>query len=116
MRWHKPSIKAIHSFWDTRARNEAPHDDRIDRVRDGMLRATPIVAPDEPYANLFRQIHRANSLQALWYLRSDLMAAISAQKGEAAARAEIAVISRTFEGLIPEARSPMGQHQSGHHR
>ena len=37
----------------------------------------------------------------LWYLRGDLMAALAAIQGEAAAREKVAGITRMFQGLLP---------------
>lgn len=108
MRWHKPSLKALHSFWGQRARTERSTDERIEGVRHAMLEATPHAAAGEPHATLFGRIHRAPDLEALWYLRSDLMAAIAAHHGEATAREQLAGISPLFEGLIPQARMPTG--------
>lgn len=108
MRWHKPSLKVIHSFWGQRARTERSTDERIEGVRHAMLEATPHAAPGEPHGTLFSRIHHAPDLEALWYLRSDLMAAIAAQHGEATAREQLAGISPLFEGLIPQARMPTG--------
>jgi len=104
MRWHKPSLKGIHSFWGQRASSEPQSDAQIAGVRHAMLQAVPEIQAGNPYARLFGQINQATSLQTLWYLRTDLMAAIASQRGEAEARNVITEISRLFEGLIPEAR------------
>lgn len=78
---------------------------RTQGVRSAMLEATPVVGPDDAQANVFGRIHRAADLRALWYLRSDLMAAISGERGELIARREVAAITKLFDGLLPEARS-----------
>lgn len=104
MRWHKPSLKSIHSFWGQRARTEVVPEPATDGVRHAMLQVTPHIAAGEPHAALFARIQRAANLQALWYLRGDLMSAIASQYGEAAARQQVATITKLFVGLIPEAR------------
>ncbi len=45
----------------------------------------------------------ANDLHDLWYLRGDVMAAISAISGEAKARRKLDEISDMFRGLLPKA-------------
>ncbi len=47
----------------------------------------------------------ADDVQDLWYLRGDVMAAIAALDGEAAARKQLADINAMFEGLLPRGLS-----------
>ncbi|MBI3229934.1 MAG: hypothetical protein HYZ45_07070 [Burkholderiales bacterium] len=47
----------------------------------------------------------ATDIQDLWYLRGDLMAAIAATDGEAAAKRKMAHISTMFKGLLPRGLS-----------
>jgi hypothetical protein len=116
MRWHKPSLKGIPSFWGQRAKDVGGAQHAFDNVRAAMLQATPHVAPGDPHARLIVRIHHAATLQALWYLRSDLMASIASQQGEIIARRELAAVTRLFDGLIPEARNPHGGDPSGNNR
>ena len=53
------------------------------------------------FANVTRRIRYANDIQALWYLRGDLMAALASTRGEMAARQQVQQITRMFEGLLP---------------
>ena len=105
MRWHKPNLKNIHSFWGQVAKGEPTSDTRMESVRHAMLKAAPVVGPGDPHSNIFRRIRRAPNLEALWYLRSDLMGAISSKRGEAIARQEIAAITKVFDGLLAESRN-----------
>jgi len=41
-------------------------------------------------------------VQALWYLRGDLMSVLAGRHGEAAARAKLTAINEMFEQLLPE--------------
>jgi hypothetical protein len=104
MRWQKPNLRNIHSFWGQVARGEATTDARTERVRHAMLEATPVVGPGEPHSAVFGRIRRAPDIQALWYLRSELMAAISSSQGEQMARREMAAVTKLFKGLVPESR------------
>ena len=113
MRWQKPSLKNIHSFWGQVAKGEVTSDARTEAVRHAMLEATPVGGPEDPHSDVFRRTRHAPNARALWYLRSDLMAAISADRGEAVARQEISVIARLFDGLIPEARAPITSRSKG---
>ena len=43
----------------------------------------------------------ANDVQALWYLRGDVMAALASTQGEASARKKVQQITEMFHGLLP---------------
>jgi hypothetical protein len=53
------------------------------------------------FPTLVRRIRYATDIQALWYLRGDLMAALAALHGERTAREKVASISDMFTGLLP---------------
>lgn len=53
------------------------------------------------FPNVARRLRYASDLQALWYLRGDLMAALAAQYSETVAREKIAEITGQFHGLLP---------------
>ena len=69
-------------------------------IREAML-ALLGEAGTKQFANVTRRIRYANDIQALWYLRGDLMAALAATKGEAEARHEVHDITCMFNGLLP---------------
>lgn len=74
---------------------------RIEDIRQAMVDSLG----DEGCTN-FPQIERrvlfAEDLQGLWYLRSDVMAAISSLQGESVANQKIRQITNMFEGLLPK--------------
>jgi hypothetical protein len=53
------------------------------------------------FPQITRRIRYANDIQALWYLRGDLMAALAAMHGEMAAREKVASVTQMFQGLLP---------------
>ncbi len=53
--------------------------------------------------SLYRRIQYADDIQALWYLRSDLMAALAFAHGETMAKREMAEITEAFQGALPKA-------------
>jgi hypothetical protein len=73
--------------------------DRIEGIRDCMLEALGAEAPE--FAYIARRIRYAPDIQALWYLRGDLMAVLAAKEGETAAGRRIESISAMFAGLLP---------------
>ena len=101
MRWSKPNLKAIHSLWGQIARGEVATDTTTERVRRTMLE---IVPRSPQHIQVFRIIHSAPNLQALWYARGALMVALAAEQNEAIARDQLESITRLFDGLLPESR------------
>lgn len=74
----------------------------LERVRASML---GMLAKHEG-AHFYRvaeRIRYADEMEGLWYLRQDLLAALSAVHGEAAARDEVAPLNALFKGLLPAA-------------
>ena len=53
------------------------------------------------FPHVARRVRYATDVQALWYLRGDLMAALAALHGEAVARQKVQRISDMFQGLLP---------------
>lgn len=79
-----------------------PHP-RLEELRLHMLDA---VAPPTQllrHAVLVRKLLLAPSIEALWYLRSEVMAALAGDHGEAVARRMLDTLTAQFTGLLPEA-------------
>jgi hypothetical protein len=74
---------------------------RIDDIRKAMIESLG----DNgcvTFPQVVRRVLFANDLQGLWYLRSDLMAAISSMHGESVASQKLRRITVMFEGLLPK--------------
>lgn len=69
-------------------------------IREAMLALLGPVGTKQ-FANVTRRVRYANDIQALWYLRGDVLAALAATHGEAAARQKIQQVTRMFDGLLP---------------
>lgn len=69
-------------------------------IRETML-ALLSEAGGRQFANVTRRIRYANDIQALWYLRGDLLAALASVDGEAEARRKVQRVTRMFQGLLP---------------
>ncbi|HOZ64254.1 MAG TPA: hypothetical protein PK497_07570 [Burkholderiaceae bacterium] len=50
-----------------------------------------------------RKVRFAKDVQDLWYLRADVMAAMSAMQGERVARQKVEEFSPKFRGLLPRS-------------
>jgi hypothetical protein len=106
MRWLKPSLRnSIYGLLG----NPSPPSDSImesstEDIRDAMLKVLGETG-QKNFPHVTRRIRYANDLQALWYLRGDLMAALAALYSESVAREKVASISDQFHGLLPSGLS-----------
>ena len=102
MRWLKPNLRS--SIYGLLGNPVAPSESLLESgtedIREAML-AT--LGEDGPklFPQITRRIRYANDIQALWYLRGDLMAALAAMHGEASARGQVQAMTRMFHGLLP---------------
>lgn len=53
-----------------------------------------------------QRVRFAGDLEALWYLRQDVLAALSAIDGEVVARKQMSHINRLFKGGLPGTMGP----------
>ena len=96
-------VRAIHVGADHRQRDFVVFTAGELQVR--LAQALVVRLGPREFPQLTRRIRYANDIQALWYLRGDLMAALAAQQGEAYARETIQDISDQFQGLLPRGMS-----------
>lgn len=102
MRWFKGGIR--NSVYGLLGNPGAPSDsvleDRTEDIREAMLELLGDTASKQ-FANVIRRIRYANDIQALWYLRGDLMAALATTRGEMMAREQVQGITQMFQGMLP---------------
>ena len=112
MRIWKPTIQSLYGLLGVAQRSPQELDDAIGDIQEAMLTALGD-GGSKRFSAVSRRIQYAPDLQALWYLRGDLMAALAAQHGEAHARETIRDISGQFQGLLPKGLStrpsPLGK-------
>lgn len=95
MRWAKTSLR--NSFFGWMAPQPvAQPSERLEDIRKAMLQAIE-QNPDGKNSAIERKVLFAHDLDALWYLRPDLMTAIAAAIGESRAHACLAEITRMFD-------------------
>ena len=69
-------------------------------IRQAMLDMLG-AAGAQQFPQVTRRVRYANDVQALWYLRGDLMAALSDMQGEMLAREQILKLTAMCKGLLP---------------
>lgn len=74
--------------------------DAMDDIRNAMLELIGD-AEDRPSRLVARRVRFANEIQALWYLRGDLMAVLAGRHGEVVAREKLQALTDMFQDLLP---------------
>jgi hypothetical protein len=104
MRWLKPNLRS--SIYGLLGNPVAPSDSILESgtedIRESMLRILGDAGTTD-FPQITRRIRYANDVQALWYLRGELMATLAAMHGEAAAREKISSLTGQFQGLLPNS-------------
>ena len=102
MRWLRSNLRS--SIYGLLGNPVAPSESVLENgtedIRDTMLLVLGEEGPRH-FPQITRRIRYANDIQALWYLRGDLMAALAAMHGEAVAREKVASVTAQFQGLVP---------------
>jgi hypothetical protein len=102
MRWFKGTLR--NSIYGLLGNPVTPTDSilesGIEDIREAML-ALLDDNGSKQFANVTRRVRYANDVQALWYLRGDVLAALASLHGEVAAREQIQEITQMFNGLLP---------------
>jgi hypothetical protein len=107
MRWFKPnlgnsirnSINAILSLGHSISTPASLPAHGIEDIRESML---ALIEDDGDKPHVRRRIRYAVDVQALWYLRGDVMSVLAGKHGEAVARAKLSSINDMFEDLLPQ--------------
>jgi len=88
-----------------------PDHAQVERVRRAMVGTLEQAGPGG-FEHVVKRLQQAKDIEALWFLRADLMAALSALEDETAARTAMARITPLFSGLLPASLnsrpSPLG--------
>jgi hypothetical protein len=102
MRWLKPNLRS--SIYGLLGNPVAPSESILEsgteEIRESMLLVLGETG-SKHFPQVTRRIRYATDVQALWYLRGDLMGALAAMHGEMAAREKVASITEQFQGLLP---------------
>jgi len=101
MRWFKPVIRhSISALLGMEARKHSP--ESLEPVRQAMLAVLgPEGAARSPH--LSRRLRYLHDVQALWYVRAEMVSVLSALHGEAKAVDMVRSLTPFFEGRLPEA-------------
>ena len=106
MSWFKGTLR--NSIYGLLGNPATPSDSVLETgtedIREAML-SLLAEAGGKQFSNVTRRVRYANDVQALWYLRGDLLAALASTHGEMAARQKVQRVTKMFEGLLPGSLS-----------
>lgn len=103
MRWFKTKDlrSSIYALFSVSTSSSRIDDAAImDQIREAMLEMTGDEAHDRT-AGLTRRIRYATDLQALWFMRGELMQLLARNEGEMAAREKVDELTSLFTDLLP---------------
>ena len=80
---------------------EVDADGRIEDIRAAMMYQLTMIDDSSDCSYVWSCVVRASDVQALWYLRCDLVSALADSVGEPAAREKVEPITEMFRGLVP---------------
>jgi hypothetical protein len=101
MRWNKPNIRnSLHSLLgrDAPASTGWVRDQDLEEVRSAMLRLLADLSGSE-VARMGMRLRYAPDMEALWYLRSDLLNTVAEVQGSLFAAAALQDITALFQAL-----------------
>ena len=76
----------------------------MQEIRQAMLDCLAGLDESQQAVRVWARVLYAADIQALWYLRADVMTLLAGLLGEATAHARIMTISAMFTGLLPAAQ------------
>jgi hypothetical protein len=88
-------------------------DHGLEEVRKAMLESLVGLAGSD-VARMSMRLRYAGDIEALWYLRSDLLSTLAPLRGEAGARSVVDRITRLFHGRLPSMPRPAPAPHSPH--
>lgn len=77
---------------------------RIRDIRQAMLDCLAGLGKSHELTRVWARILYAADIQALWYLRAEMMTLLASLLGESAAHSHLFAITNKFNGLLPAAQ------------
>jgi len=77
---------------------------RVEEIRQAMLESLGDTGRSA-FPAIERRVRFASDVQGLWYLRGEMMEALSSLQGEYMARRKIDEVSTLFRGVLPSSMS-----------
>ncbi len=108
MRWNKPNVRTpIDDLLgrDKPASTAWVRHQGLERIRQAMLTSLTGGTGCE-VARMNIRLRYAADIEALWYLRNDLLSTLTALRGECTARTTLEQVTALFQGQLPTTLRP----------
>ena len=106
MSWKSSKFaSSLMSLFGDNSTTEPSRETRMQEIRQAMLNCIDSTEGGPAGARVWAQVLYAADIQALWYIRPEVMTLMASLQGEAAAHARLASISAMFAGLLPAAQT-----------
>ena len=99
----RPSLLRLIALADFVQRRTSGH--RFQHIRESMLLLLEPYA-SEQISHVRQRVRFAQDLEALWYLRQDLVLVLTEYEGDETARKRTLEINRSFQGRLPSTMRP----------
>lgn len=109
MRWNKPNLRNnLHDLLgrDKPASTAWVHNQGLEEVRRAMLQSLAGLTGSD-VARMNMRLRYAGDIEALWYLRTDLLHTLVPLRGEQLAQRVMDQVTLMFHGQLPRALQPM---------
>jgi hypothetical protein len=83
---------------------------RINEIRQAMMDSLTGVGESHQVTKLCGRVLYAPDIQALWYLRGDVMTLLAGPLGESVAKDRLLTITKMFNGLLPSGQKSRHSH------
>lgn len=93
---------SVQSLLGALPRVSAGKEHRVEEIRVAMLTCLGDTGA-ERFPHVERRVRLTGDVEGLWFLRSDLLAAVAMTHGELYARKKLDKITAMFQGLIPSS-------------
>jgi hypothetical protein len=84
-------------------------DRQLGQIRSAMLTLLEVHGPS--VQRIVQRVRFADDLEALWYLRQDVLMALTEIDGEPVARRQMKQINNMFKGGLPQTMGPRAHHR-----
>lgn len=104
MSWKKSKFaSSLMSFFGEPVPDLNP-ESRMKDIRQAMLDCLAGLSESHDLARVWARVLYAGDIQALWYLRAEVMTLLAGRRGEFSAHSQLARITPMFDGLLPSAQ------------
>jgi hypothetical protein len=112
MRWIKPALRNSISALLAGGETRAPVRPSLEPLRKAMIE---VLGAEGAAANpqLLHRLQYADTIETLWFARSEMVLVLSTIHGEAAALDAVWKLAPQFEALLPQGLQPRDRQRSG---